>query len=308
MTSGPRPPQGGGAHSRRDIASARATTSRLGVDPDRHTWLAYLPLAHIGGLSVVTSRPDLRHPSGGDRGLRIRACRDTGRLRGGDALSLVATALGRIDPSVFTLVLLGGGRPPDPLPPNAVTTYGLTETGSGLVYDGLPLSGVEPALRPFDLSTGNPADTGAAEILVRAPMLFRGYRDGSNSRVQGPDGGTDWFATGDAGLRTTRAASGVWSYRRCHQHWSREGLAGHGRAGTPDAPRHRRRRRLEAADPVWGDPRCLGVAADGVPNLEDLRRMTSEAIAPWAAPKEPSSSPASPGRPVARSGAMRSRR
>ena len=35
-------------------ASAAATSARLGVDPARHTWLACLPLAHIGGLAVVT--------------------------------------------------------------------------------------------------------------------------------------------------------------------------------------------------------------------------------------------------------------
>src|SRR5271163_2076831 len=35
-------------------ASAEATSARLGVDPDRDVWLACLPLAHIGGLAVVT--------------------------------------------------------------------------------------------------------------------------------------------------------------------------------------------------------------------------------------------------------------
>ena len=42
-------------------ASARATSMALGVDPARHTWLACLPLAHIGGLSVVDARADHRH-------------------------------------------------------------------------------------------------------------------------------------------------------------------------------------------------------------------------------------------------------
>ena len=36
---------------------------------------------------------------------------------------------------------------PADLPPNAVTTYGMTETGSGVVYDGVPLDGVEVARR-----------------------------------------------------------------------------------------------------------------------------------------------------------------
>ena len=35
-------------------ASARAASDRLGVDPSRDRWLACLPLAHVGGLSVVT--------------------------------------------------------------------------------------------------------------------------------------------------------------------------------------------------------------------------------------------------------------
>ena len=37
------------------------------------------------------------------------------------------------------------------------------------------------------------------EILIRAPMLFRCYREGGEGRVMGPDGVRDWFATGDAG-------------------------------------------------------------------------------------------------------------
>ncbi|MGH9113016.1 MAG: AMP-binding protein, partial [Acidimicrobiales bacterium] len=35
-------------------ASARATTARLGIDPAADRWLACLPLAHVGGLAVVT--------------------------------------------------------------------------------------------------------------------------------------------------------------------------------------------------------------------------------------------------------------
>ncbi|MCU1344846.1 MAG: menE, partial [Acidimicrobiia bacterium] len=34
--------------------SARATNARLEVDPASDHWLACLPLAHVGGLSVVT--------------------------------------------------------------------------------------------------------------------------------------------------------------------------------------------------------------------------------------------------------------
>jgi O-succinylbenzoic acid--CoA ligase len=167
-------------------ASATATTTRLGVDPARHRWLAALPLAHIGGLSVVTRALLTSTP------LTVLAGFDAGEVerigRAGEAthVSLVATALRRLDPAVFTTVLLGGAAPPGTLPPNVVTTYGMTETGSGVVYDGLPLDGVEIAI----------AD---GEILVRAPMLLRIYRDGSDPRVAGPDGTGGWLPTGDGG-------------------------------------------------------------------------------------------------------------
>ncbi len=88
---------------------------------------------------------------------------------------------GRIDPTRFRVIVLGGAAPPAELPPNVVTTYGMTETASGVVYDGQPLDGVEVSVE---------AD---AQIAVRGPMLLRAYRDGSDPFVGG------WFHTGDIG-------------------------------------------------------------------------------------------------------------
>ena len=45
----------------------------------------------------------------------------------------------------------------------------MTETGSGVVYDGVPLDGVEVRI------------DGDGEIQVRGPMLLRCYRDGTAS-------------------------------------------------------------------------------------------------------------------------------
>ncbi len=163
-------------------ASARATSVRLGVDPGTDQWLACLPLAHVGGLAVVT-----RALATGT-GLTVHdrfdadAVEREARERGATLVSLVATALRRIDPSVFRTVVLGGSRPPDgDLGANVVTTYGMTETGSGVVYDGVPLDGVE--VRIVD-----------GEICVRGPMLLRCYRDGPD-----PKTAEGWLATGDAG-------------------------------------------------------------------------------------------------------------
>ena len=66
--------------------------------------------------------------------------------------------------------MLGGARPPADRPPNAVTTYGMTETGSGVVYDGRPLDGVEVRID----------DDG--EIHLRGPMLLRTYRGRQRAR------------------------------------------------------------------------------------------------------------------------------
>ena len=57
-------------------------------------------------------------------------------------MSRVATQLRRSDVTRFRTVVLGGAAPPSDLPPNVVTTYGMTETGSGVVYDGRPIPDV----------------------------------------------------------------------------------------------------------------------------------------------------------------------
>ena len=76
------------------VASARATSSRLGVDPSADSWLAILPVAHIGGLSVI-----------------LRALvTDTPVVFEGPAtlVSLVPTQANRMDLSPFRWVVVGG--------------------------------------------------------------------------------------------------------------------------------------------------------------------------------------------------------
>jgi o-succinylbenzoate---CoA ligase len=161
-------------------ASAHATSARLGVDPSRHRWLACLPLSHVGGLSVVTRALVTGTSLEAHPGFEAEAVMDAAR-RGATHVSLVATALGRIDPSRFVTIVLGGAAPPPDRPSNCVATYGMTETGSGVVYDGVPLEGVE--VRAV-----------SGELHLRGPMLLRAYRDGTV-----PLDGEGWLATGDLG-------------------------------------------------------------------------------------------------------------
>jgi O-succinylbenzoic acid--CoA ligase len=161
-------------------ASAAATSARLGIDPSSDRWLACLPLAHVGGLSVVTRALHTGTP------LTVHDAFDAGAV--GDAVaagctrtSLVPTALARIDPAPWRTILVGGQAPPADRPPNVLATYGMTETGSGIAYEGVPLDGVEVAVAE-------------GELLLRGPMLLRCYRDGTDPRRA--DG---WFPTGDLG-------------------------------------------------------------------------------------------------------------
>jgi O-succinylbenzoic acid--CoA ligase len=85
----------------------------------------------------------------------------------------------------FDGVLLGGAATPQPLLEAAVaagvrvvTTYGMSETAGGCVYDGVPLDGVE--VRLVD-----------GRILLAGPTLALGYR--GERFVDG------WFRTGDLG-------------------------------------------------------------------------------------------------------------
>ncbi|MEX0848515.1 MAG: AMP-binding protein [Ilumatobacteraceae bacterium] len=161
-------------------ASAHATAARLGVGPtDR--WLACLPLAHIGGFSVITKAIMNGTPLTILPGFEATAVEVAAR-DGATLVSLVATALQRIDPSLFRVIVLGGSRPPADRPPNCVTTYGMTETGSGIVYDGVQLDDVELRIAPD------------GEVLVRGPMLLRCYRDGTT-----PIDADGWLHTDDVG-------------------------------------------------------------------------------------------------------------
>jgi len=165
-------------------AQAAAVHRHLGVGAgDR--WLACLPLAHVGGLGVVVRAL----VDGVDLEVHDRfdaAAVADARDRGASLVSLVPTALDRVGAAGFRWVVLGGSA--DPVadrPANVVRTWGMTETGGGVVYGGRPLPGVEVTV------VGD-------ELHLRTPGVARGYRrsDGGVDRLPGRDG---WYATGDAG-------------------------------------------------------------------------------------------------------------
>jgi O-succinylbenzoic acid--CoA ligase len=261
-------------------ASAEATSRRLAVDPGVDRWLACIPLSHVGGLGVVTralisGTPLVVHE-------RFEAAAVEREARAGATLvSLVPTALARIDPGLFRLILLGGAAPLGVTAANVVTTYGMTETCGGVVYDGAPLDDVEVAVRD---DAGDSAGA-PGEIFVRGPMLLRTYRDGTDPKL--PSG---WLATGDAGtidesgnLRVAGRISEtintggekVWpgSVERI--------LATHPKIAEVAVGAR--------PDPEWGErvvAFVVPVDPSDPPAAEDLREAVASQLAIWAAPRE----------------------
>lgn len=188
-------------------ASVAATHERLG-GPGR--WLLALPATHIAGLMVLA-----RSVVAGTapRALDLRGGFDpeefvtaTARL-GGNLAARRYTAL--VPAQLVTLledgnataalagydaVLLGGSAAPATLVErareagvNIVTTYGMTETSGGCVYDGVPLDGVSIETLPDE----------AGRIILRGPMLATGYRLRPDLTDEAFVDG--WFRTSDAG-------------------------------------------------------------------------------------------------------------
>jgi o-succinylbenzoate---CoA ligase len=184
-------------------ASAHATAERVG-GPAR--WLLALPAQHVAGVQVLVrsllagAPPVVQDLRAGFRTDAFAAA--TGAL-GTDrrCTSLVPTQLGRLLDAggaaldalrSYAAVLVGGAALPAQLHERAVaegvavvTTYGMSETAGGCVYDGVPLAGVR-----VDLEDGG-------RIRLGGPTLADGYL--GDPRLTAAVFADGWFRTGDLG-------------------------------------------------------------------------------------------------------------
>ncbi|WP_409328689.1 o-succinylbenzoate--CoA ligase [Trujillonella humicola] len=272
-------------------ASSAATHERLGGPG---AWLLALPVSAIAGLQVL--------------GRSLLAGTDPTVLGPGEALaaavarmpagrryaSLVPTQLRRYlaaEPAALQAldaVLVGGAATDPGLLARAreagvavVTTYGMTETAGGCVYDGVPLDGV--AVR-----------VDGDGIALAGPVLALGYRADPAATAEAFAAG--WFRTRDAG----ELVDGV--------------LTVHGRLDdvvvtggvnvAPQAVESVLREHPAVADAVvfgrpdveWGQRVVAAVvAAPGAdPDLEVLRPWVAQRLGPPAAPRELHRIPAVP--------------
>lgn len=208
-------------------ASAEATAEALDATSARSTqWLLALPPVHVAGVQVLVRSalagtvPVVMDLSDGFRGAAFVAATTamTGARR---HTSLVPTQLVRLldDPDglpalrSFDAVLLGGAATPPALLSRAreagvrvVTTYGMTETCGGCVYDGRPLDGVRVDLEPD------------GRVLLGGPVLATGYlgRPDLDAEAFVTRRGERWMRTSDLGelddtgrLRVTGRADDV---------------------------------------------------------------------------------------------------
>jgi O-succinylbenzoic acid--CoA ligase len=195
------------------LASARATHARVG-GPGR--WVLALPLGHVAGVqvltrSVVAGLDPVVVPAGGFDPVRLAAAVAAARPDAQPVhTALVPTQLHRVvaaaqegglGPALrplldLTTILLGGAGAPAGLLDRAhdlglpvVTTYGMTETCGGCVYDGTPLDGVSVRV----------GETG--EVLLAGPVLARGHlgRPGLDAETFTTLDDRRWLRTRDLG-------------------------------------------------------------------------------------------------------------
>ena len=185
-------------------ASARATEARLG---GQGHWLLALPAEHVAGVQVIVrallacAPPHVLDSRDGFRSAgfaeataalgpeprytslvptQLRRILDAGDAESLDALRGYAAVLvggAALDAGTLERALAVGVR--------VVTTYGMSETAGGCVYDGVPLDGVTVDLDPED------------RILLGGPTLASGYVGRADETAAAFGGGR--FHTGDLG-------------------------------------------------------------------------------------------------------------
>jgi o-succinylbenzoate---CoA ligase len=263
------------------LHSARASLARIGARPGER-WLCCLPAVHIAGIQVLVRSL----VSGTDPVLADRADAHTLAASGCAHVSLVPTQLERLldvdMPSLtgFRSVLLGGAAAPAGLLDAAraggvpvVTTYGMTETCGGCVYDGIPLDGVEVRIGDDD------------RIWIGGPVLFSGYRPGGSGGAS--PAGQRFFRTGDLG----RMESGRLVVRGRADDVINTGghkvIPGEVAAVLRTCPGVRDVAVLGQPDPEWGE-RVVAVVAPAdraePPALELLRLHVQQRLPRYAAP------------------------
>lgn len=204
------------------VASARASETNLGWRTNDR-WIVCMPLAHVGGLSILTRCLSARKTIVLEPRFEPNAVLGAIRREAATQISVVPTMLDALlradvdgDLKRLRFLLVGGAAASPALLERAaergllaITTYGLTEAcsqvtcqplrepgtteaGSGRVLEGIELRIVR--------ENGEPADVDEVGFIqVRGTNLMRGYWSGPDKPLRMPWTADGWFATGDLG-------------------------------------------------------------------------------------------------------------
>jgi len=256
------------------LASARATLDRVGAGPP---WLCCLPTSHIAGIQVLVRSI----VSGLEPVFEFDL--DKVATAGAVHVSLVPTQLRRLldagaDPAQYASILLGGAAAAPTLVEEArargarlFTTYGMSETSGGCVYDGLPLDGVR-------------AEIGAdGRIRLAGPVLFDGYRLRPDLTAQVRDG--DWFVTQDLGMLDDGRLHIRGRADDVINTGGEKVVAGEVQDVVARHPAVRDVVVVGRPDPEWGETVTAFVVSDEDLGLEELRDWVREHLPAYAAPR-----------------------
>jgi len=202
--------------------------------------------------------------------------------------ALVPTQLARLLDSAalphlraFDAVLIGGAATAPALLDRAraagvrvVTTYGMTETAGGCVYDGVPLDGVGVRI------------SAAGLVELTGPVLATGYRLRPTQTAEAFAGG--WFRTGDLGRLAADGTLEVLG--RADDVINTGGVkvsAGAVERALMAVPGVREVCVVGLADPVWGQRVAAAVvlAPKLIPDETTLRDAVRAELGPAAVPK-----------------------
>ena len=276
-------------------SSAAATHERLG-GPGR--WLLALPLTHIAGIQVLVrsigagTTPQIQDITQGFRVEDFIHATDAMRENATSEpryTALVPTQLARLlgggateALTAYDGVLIGAAATPPGLLNRArdhgiaiVTTYGMTETSGGCVYDGSPLANVDVAT------------TEDNQVRIRGPIVFAGYRLRPHLTAAALQDG--WYLTDDLGriapdgtLDVLGRADDVIVTGGVNVSPGEVVAALRRHPGVSDADVHGR------ADPTWGQ-RVVAVIVptdrDNPPTLRELRHLIGDQLGGAAAPR-----------------------
>lgn len=196
--------------------SAVASALNLGLS-ERDKWLAVLPLFHVGGFSICMRSVIYGIPVFLVEKFDEEIVNEAILHRGVTIASVVTLMLERLKddlgerkyPESFRCMLLGGGPAPKSLLEKAAEknipvfqSYGLTETSSQIATlspkDALKkLESAGKPLFPGQLIIQKPDQEGIGEILVKGPMVTRGYYNNEAANQAAFQEG--YLATGDLG-------------------------------------------------------------------------------------------------------------